>query len=58
VRGEGVMWCDGGGRHWWVLTTWVVVVICGHIISVCGQSFSYVGGGCVVVVVAVCHGWS
>jgi len=20
VRGEGVVWCDGGGRHWWVLT--------------------------------------
>jgi len=20
VRGEGVVWSDGGGRHWWVLT--------------------------------------
>jgi len=38
------MWCDGGGRHWWVLTTWVVIVVCGRIISVRGRSFSNVGG--------------
>jgi len=38
------MWCDGGGRHWWVLTTWAVVVVCGRIISICGQSFSNMGG--------------
>ena len=72
MRGEGVVWCDGGGRHWWVLTcrpkinderrmpfiiwfhfhTWAVVVVCGHIVSVCRQSFSYMGGCHVVVVVA------
>jgi len=80
VRGERVVWCDGGGRHWWVLTwcpkindeqqmpfiiwfhfhTWVVIVICRCIISIPGQSFLYVGG-ChvvVVVVVVVCHGQS
>ena len=64
VRGEEVVWCDGGGRHWWVLTwypkinderqmlfivsfhfhTWAVVVICGHVVSICQQSFSNVGG--------------
>ena len=38
------MWCDGGGRHWWVLTTWVVVVVCGRVVSVCGRSFSNAGG--------------
>jgi len=38
--------------------TQAVVVICGCIISVCGQLFSYVGGCHVVVVVAVCHGQS
>jgi len=72
------VWCDGGGRHWWVLTwcpkindkqripfivsfrfhTQVVVVVCGHVISIHGQLFSYVGSCCVVVVVAVCHGQS
>ena len=44
MRGEGVMWCDGGGRHWWVLTTWVVVVVCGRVVSVRGRSFSNAGG--------------
>jgi len=81
-----VVWCDGGGRHWWVLTwcpkinderrmpfiilfcfrTWVVIVVCGHIVSVCGrsfsnergQSFSYVGSCRMVVVVVVCRGQS
>jgi len=50
VRGEGVVWCDGGGRHWWVLT-WCpkinderrmlfIILFCFHmraVIVVCGH---------------------
>ena len=57
MRGEGVMWCDGGGRHWWVLTTWVVVVICGHIVSICRQLFSNAGSCFRTWVVVLVHGW-
>ena len=37
----------------------VVIVVCGHVISIRRWSFSYMGGCCVVVVVVVvCHGQS
>jgi len=38
--------------------TWAVIVVCGCVVSVCGQSFSYVGSCRVVVVVVVCCGRS
>jgi len=37
---------------------WAVVVVCGHIVSICGRSFSNVGSCRVVVVVVVCRGRS
>jgi len=57
TEGEGVMWCDGGGRQWWVLTTWVVVVVCGCVVSICGRSFLNVGGRSHTWVVVVWWWW-
>ena len=53
MRGEGVVWCDGGGRHWWVLT-WCpeindeqrmlfIVLFCFLSLSSVGTSFPYAG---------------
>ena len=68
MRGEGVMWCDGGGRHWWVLTchpkindechsSFGFIFIPGQSLSSVGTSFPYAGSRFQTWAVVFIHGW-